>query len=89
LRSIKSKRSYIEGPISKTPLSSENLQDFQDPEESPEESDDAIFEDNDETCSSSFTTYNELLRHINRGKHKKNLQLYKVKKYQKILISVF
>ena len=50
--------SYIEGPISKTP---ENLQDFQDPEESPEESEDAIFEDNDETCSSSFTTYNKLI----------------------------
>ena len=69
---------YIKGPYNKRQLPLEKVLTYQDPEEDGEENDETIFEDAGESCSSSFATYNELIRHINRGIHKRTLQLYKV-----------
>lgn len=74
--------SYIEGPLHNDPLPivDEENNNYQDPELDPHEDiENSIFEDNEETCSASFTSFNRLLRHLNSGKHKKSLQLYKVK----------
>lgn len=63
--------SYIEGPYNKQNLPPEKVLTYQEPEEDGEENDETIFEDADESCSSSFSTYNGLIRYINRGIHKK------------------
>jgi hypothetical protein len=45
------------------------------------ERDEAVFQDNEESCPASFKSFVGLLRHLNIGKHKKSLQLYKAEDY--------
>lgn len=70
--------SYMEGPINKEPLPPENPEEYQDPEtDTTDTDDDSIYEDDNESCGATFKTFDEVLRHINFGRHKKALQLYK------------
>ena len=53
----------------------------QDPEIPPSENEDAIFEDSEENCAASFATMGGLVRHLNNGRHKPVLQIYKIEDY--------
>jgi hypothetical protein len=47
----------------------------------PTERGEAVFQDNEESCSESFKSFDSLLLHLNIGKHKKSLQLYIAEDY--------
>ena len=77
----------IGGQLNKNAQPTDDKDSYQDPDESSNNDEQAIFEDDSDTCTASFKTNGELMRHILSGKHKITLQLHKVNKIQYNLIN--
>lgn len=55
--------------------------DHEDPESAPSGDENHIYEDDNESCSAAFSSFGALIRHVQKGKHVKSLQMYKVEDY--------